>query len=106
MAFNFFARKTLGGYTLGEVISALQKEIRRGNESAAMYWAIEIESVERKYLWNRLKVIVSEDIGLASTETNIMVGMLGDWYNDAYARKVSPPRRRPGRARVWTPGHR
>ena len=35
---------TPGGYDLFEVLSALQKEIRRGNEYNAVYWAAELES--------------------------------------------------------------
>ena len=41
---------TEGGYVLGEVISALQKEIRRGNEQEAMYWALELVPKYEAYL--------------------------------------------------------
>jgi replication-associated recombination protein RarA len=54
-----------------EVKSALQKEIRRGNEDNAMYWALEL-AMEGKssfgWLRNRLKIIAYEDIGLANPE--------------------------------------
>ena len=55
--------KTNGGYQMDEVISALQKEIRRGNEENAVYWGLEIlntSGLEWK-LWRRLKVISAED---------------------------------------------
>ncbi len=55
------------GYDLHEVISALQKEIRRSKEYEAVYWARELESFNPKALWNRLRVIASEDIGLANS---------------------------------------
>lgn len=85
---HFFAAKTTrGGYKLGDCISALQKEIRRSNEEAAMYWAIEIESIEPTYLWNRLAVIASEDIGLASPQTLLLVDTLQRWYESAHKRK-------------------
>jgi hypothetical protein len=57
---------TEGGYVLGEVISALQKEIRRGEEAGAMYWALELTPKYEAYLWRRLNVIVQEDIGIAN----------------------------------------
>ena len=58
-----FGQFTAGGYPFGEVVSALQKEIRRGNATLACYWATEIEQVggrETTYLWNRLKIIGEE----------------------------------------------
>jgi replication-associated recombination protein RarA len=58
---------TRNGYNGYEVTSALQKSIRRGLERDAMFWAIELwESCNkdgREYLWHRLRVIASEDIG-------------------------------------------
>lgn len=57
---------TQNGYDLMEVISALQKEIRRGDEERAMYWALELVPDFEKYLWRRLMVIVNEDIGIAN----------------------------------------
>ena len=57
---------TKGGYSLPEVVSALQKSIRRGDERGAIYWAVEMYgSGYWRYLWKRMKIIVSEDIGLA-----------------------------------------
>ena len=61
-----YVPKTKGGYLLGEVISALQKEIRRGNEEEAMYWALELCPDYEKYLWRRLLIIAHEDIGIAN----------------------------------------
>ena len=52
-------------YDLGEVVSALQKEIRRGNEMEAMFWADECCPKFAKAMWKRLIVISHEDIGLA-----------------------------------------
>ena len=64
--FNMFRQRTPGDYDFGECVSALQKTIRAGDPRQALYWAAEIEALgapEAKYLWNRLKVIASEDIG-------------------------------------------
>lgn len=54
---------------LFEVASAIQKEIRRGNEEGALYWSLELLPRYEKYLWKRLIVIANEDIGIASMET-------------------------------------
>ncbi len=70
------------GYHLDEVISALQKEIRRGKEYEAVYWAVELESFNAKALWNRLRVIASEDVGVAEPHATLIVSALESayWY--------------------------
>lgn len=61
-------------YKLDEVISSLQKEIRRGNELMATYWAFELnESGFWRYCFRRLQVIAGEDIGLANPDAMILV---------------------------------
>lgn len=66
---------TRSGYNFHHVISALQKEIRRGNEREALYWALELEVDPSKAagtrnweiaLLRRLLVIAHEDIGIAN----------------------------------------
>lgn len=58
--------KTANNYNLDEVVSALQKAIRRGDERQALYWAVEMDkSGFAAYLWRRIFIICSEDIGLA-----------------------------------------
>lgn len=61
-----YQAKTQNGYNLMEAISALQKDIRRGNEEDAYYWALELAPQYEAYLWRRLIVIVNEDIGIAN----------------------------------------
>jgi replication-associated recombination protein RarA len=56
------------GYHLAEVISAIQKEIRRGNERSALYWAFHLVPRYEQYLWRRLLVIANEDIGLGNPQ--------------------------------------
>ena len=88
---SMFGSSTGGGYRFGEVVSALQKTIRVGDVRQAAYWAVELESCggpARKYLWNRLKVILSEDIGPTS-EGNALVPVLetlANNYHDAWQR--------------------
>lgn len=69
-----FELQTKNGYKLDEVVSALQKEIRRGNELMAKYWALEMnESGYWRYCFRRMQVIAGEDIGLANPEAMILV---------------------------------
>jgi len=75
------------GYYLDEVISALQKEIRRGNEYDAVYWAVELESFNSKALWNRLKVIASEDVGVAEPHAPLIIDALESMYHYSKERK-------------------
>jgi replication-associated recombination protein RarA len=79
--------KTTKGYDLHEVISALQKDIRRGNEYQAVCWAKELESFNARILWNRLRVIASEDIGLANPLAPLVIDVLEKNYADSLARQ-------------------
>lgn len=68
--------KTLGGYALDEVTSALQKCIRRGLEEESLFWALEMsDSGFGQYLWKRLMVIAAEDIGLADPQALALTTM-------------------------------
>jgi len=68
---------TPGGYLCGEVASALQKAIRRGNEREALFWASELDLAGYGgYVWKRLRIIASEDVGLADTEAVVGVRAL------------------------------
>ena len=75
-----FVLKTQRGYNFFEVTSALQKTIRRGKEHEALYWAMELLPRYESYLWRRLKIISSEDIGLANPLLIILVEVLSDQY--------------------------
>lgn len=68
---NLFTQEN--GYPLDEVISALQKDIRRGNEEQAMFWSLEMIPRFEAYLWQRLCVIVNEDIGMANPTLLLLV---------------------------------
>ena len=65
--------KTQNGYDLYELLSALQKCIRRGLEEQAVYFAVELDGFNPTALWNRLKIIASEDIGAANPIMPILV---------------------------------
>lgn len=71
--------RTFNGFQADHVISALQKEIRRGNaENAALlaYEMIITSPALEDYLWQRLKVISVEDIGFGESLAPVLVQSL------------------------------
>ncbi|MCC6904506.1 MAG: AAA family ATPase [Anaerolineae bacterium] len=71
--------RTLHDFPADEVISALQKEIRRGHTENAALLAAEmlLTSAElEEYLWFRLQVISVEDVGLGSLDAPVLVDTL------------------------------
>ena len=78
------------GYSPYDLGSALQKDIRRGNEYEAMFWAVKLESLGKKgqtRVWNKLKVISSEDIGPANPMMPVIIETLEKQYLDARKRR-------------------
>jgi replication-associated recombination protein RarA len=73
-------QKTTGGYNGYQIVSAMQKCIRRGLEQDALFWATELwascDATGREYIWHRLRVIASEDIGLADNNACVQVSAL------------------------------
>jgi replication-associated recombination protein RarA len=68
---------TANGYHLDAVSSAFQKNCRRGNVYEACFFAAEmLRSDLGGYLWRRLLVIASEDVGPGSNETAVVVQAL------------------------------
>lgn len=80
MVANNFRLKTQGNYDLFEVISALQKSVRRGLEKEALYWSMELLPRYEAYLWRRLRIIASEDIGIANPSLIVLIQTLSDQY--------------------------
>lgn len=76
-------RTTCSGFMLDEVKSALQKSIRRGLEEDALYWAAELSKSDPDILWKRLKVIASEDVGLAYPGAAIIVRLLYENWKES-----------------------
>jgi replication-associated recombination protein RarA len=71
--------KTHEGYQADEVISALQKDIRRGNIDRAVFWAFELCLSGKEFqdkLWERLVTIAVEDIGLANPMASVVIQQL------------------------------
>jgi replication-associated recombination protein RarA len=74
---------TPGRYPLDEVKSALQKSIRRGLEEDALYWAAEFYRANPDKLWERLRVIASEDVGIASPSAALTVRAMYENWKDS-----------------------
>ena len=71
---------TPGGYLNSEVTSAMQKCIRRGLEEDALFWATELDNAGYgAYVFKRLRIIASEDIGIADPTVCVQVRTL--WEN-------------------------
>jgi replication-associated recombination protein RarA len=71
--------KTYHGLPADEVISALQKEIRRGNAENAVLLAYEMAitcPALEDYLWQRLMIIAVEDIGFGEPNAPILLHAL------------------------------
>jgi replication-associated recombination protein RarA len=83
--------ETPGGYLCGEVASALQKSIRRGLEREALHWATELELAGYdNCVWKRLRIIASEDVGLADTSVAVAVRALYDNWRELSKKKDEP----------------
>lgn len=79
---------TPGGYRCGEVASALQKCIRRGLEEDALFWATELDLAGfGEYVFKRLRIIASEDVGLAEPGVAADVRALYDNWIDQRKKK-------------------
>ena len=83
--------KTRNGLNGDEVISALQKSIRRGKERDACEFAYEMYITSPQFeekLWRRLLAISIEDIGMGNTNAPIFIHSLNQMrkefqYNEA-----------------------
>ena len=73
--------KTKNGLNADEVISGLQKSIRRGEveDAAAFGWEMYITSEElENYMWKRLQVICVEDIGFGDVNAPVLIRTLNE----------------------------
>lgn len=75
--------KTKNGHCFYEVASAIQKYVRRGEEEKALYWFTELFiSNYDAYAWKRIRVMVSEDVGLANPLLPLQIDALYRTYVD------------------------
>jgi len=71
--------RTAHDFPADEIISAIQKEIRRGNTENAALIAYEMLSTSEaleEYLWGRLQVISVEDVGYGNLNAPILIETL------------------------------
>jgi replication-associated recombination protein RarA len=88
----FAATRTRGGFVIDEVASALQKTIRRGQERQAIFWATELDLTGYgNYAWKRLRIICSEDVGLAWPDgPTVIRALYENWQETRKAEKDRP----------------
>src|SRR5262244_1581104 len=67
---------TKGGYAFDEVTSSFHKEIRLGNEEAALFWGFELYEAAPYYFWKRLLIQAAEDVGLADPQVLVQLTAL------------------------------
>ena len=80
---TFAEQSTVDGYNCAEAASAMQKCIRRGLEPDALFWVTELDrSNFGEYVWKRLRIIASEDVGLADPLAAIAVRILYENWKD------------------------
>jgi len=77
---------TKNGYPTDEVISAIQKDIRRGNTANAVYWAYELCISGKKFqkkFWERMVTIAVEDVGFGNPLATVVINSLKNaFYTD------------------------
>ncbi len=79
---------TKSGYEFGEVASAFQKSVRRGLEDEALYWGVELDiSGYGEYAWKRMRIMSSEDVGLAEPNISANVQALYQLWVDLRKKK-------------------
>ena len=91
--------KTTKDRQASEVISALQKCIRRGMTDDALYWAAELEeSGFGAWMWKRIRIITSEDVGPAWPEGPAVIEALHKTYLEL--KKRGDDKQRPWRLQI------
>jgi replication-associated recombination protein RarA len=73
--------RTINNLGVFDVMSALQKHIRRGEEREVIHCAVEMGHTSKAYctmLCNRLEVIAHEDIGLANPAAVLFTATAAD----------------------------
>jgi replication-associated recombination protein RarA len=74
---------TSRGYQVHEVISALQKSIRRSDHKGAVYWGMELNaSGHGAWAWSRLWAILSEDLRPTPGIAGDLTALEAQWKAD------------------------
>lgn len=92
---GYAPRKTMNGYSFDEATSAMQKAIRRGDERVALFFSAELDrSGFGEYVWKRLRIICSEDIGLAEPMMPAVIRALYESWRDQFKKRETRPAER------------
>ena len=78
--------KTLHGFKADHVISALQKEVRRGHAENAALLAFEMiltSPAMEDYLWHRIKVMSVEDIGFGDVMAPVIINAIHQFVKES-----------------------
>ena len=78
--------KTLHGFKADHVISALQKEVRRGHTENAALLAFEMiltSPAMEDYLWHRIKVMSVEDIGFGDVMAPVIINAIHQFVKES-----------------------
>jgi replication-associated recombination protein RarA len=85
------SKRTVNGHDQFEAVSALQKAIRRGQTDDAIYWAVDLDlSGFGQWVWTRLLIITSEDVGPAWLEGPAVIRSLYESWKETRKRPNSP----------------
>jgi replication-associated recombination protein RarA len=91
-----FKVTTISGHPLNEVASAFQKSIRRGLEDEALHWGVELDKSNfAEYAWKRMRIMTSEDVGLAEPSLpSTIYALYQNWHDQRKKRdeKHAPER--------------
>ncbi len=83
-----YEMKTVSGLDFYVCSSAFQKFVRRGLEHEALWYGTELYmSGYDEYVWGRIRIIVSEDIGLANPMLLAQIDSLYSTYTDLKKKK-------------------
>jgi|CXWL01.1.fsa_nt_gi hypothetical protein len=83
--------RLIGQYPFDEASSALQKACRRGQEYNAVFFAYVLHtSGYGDYVWRRLSIIVSEDIGGGDNNAAILISCLRESWERLHKRVKEP----------------
>lgn len=80
--------KTINDYDFFECTSSFQKAIRRCDEDNALFWAVELyNSRYAEYVWKRMFVMTSEDVGLSNPNLASQIWSLYSMYSHLAKKK-------------------
>lgn len=83
-----YAMLTKSGKNFYHVASAFQKCVRRGMEHEALWYGTELyESNYEEYAWFRMRVMASEDVGLANPNLAVQIQALYTIFMDLKKKK-------------------